>query len=258
MNSLAHKKAVITGGSEGIGFAIAKAYVANGADVILISRNPAKLSAARSQLEALAEREIHCLSADLSDHTALLDVAGQTLALWPELDILVNNAGIGLFTPFQEVSSNELEMLLNLNVKAPYFFSQQLLPALEQRRGTIINISSYFSHRMIPGRTSTAYSLTKGALDSFTKALASELGSRGIRVNAIAPGTVDTPLVQGVLARMPDDQARQFLEMIKTIYPLGHIGQPDDIAGAALYLASGSAKWVTGAIFNIDGGLTTN
>ena len=111
---------------------------------------------------------------------------------------------------------------------------------------------------MIPGRTSTAYSLTKGALDSFTKALASEVGPRGIRVNAIAPGTVDTQLVRTTLEKMPVDAAKQFQDMIETIYPLGRIGKPEDIGGVAVYLASDLARWVTGAIFNIDGGLTTN
>ncbi|MDD5277136.1 MAG: SDR family oxidoreductase [Methylovulum sp.] len=95
-------------------------------------------------------------------------------------------------------------------------------------------------------------------MDSFTKALASEIGPKGIRVNAIAPGTVDTQLVRTAFEKKPADAAKQFQDMIKIIYPLGRIGEPDDIGGAAVYLASDLAKWVTGAIFNIDGGLTTN
>lgn len=160
--------------------------------------------------------------------------------------------GAALFSPFEKVTLDELDTLIN--IKAPYFFNQCLIPGLEKRQGNIINISSYFSHRMIPGRTSTAYSLTKGALDSFIKALASEIGPKGIRVNAIAPGTIDTQLVRTALEKMPADTAKQFQDMIKTIYPLGRTGKPDDIGGAAIYLASDLA----GTIFNIDGGLTTN
>lgn len=189
---------------------------------------------------------------------AASETAKGILDVWPEFDTLVNNAGAALFSPFEKVSLDELDFLLNLNVKAPYVLTQCLMPALERRRGSVINISSYFSHRMIPGRTSTAYSLTKGALDSFTKALASEIGPRGIRVNAIAPGTVDTQLVRTALSRMQSDARKSYQDSIETIYPLGRIGTPEDIGGAAVYLASDQANWVTGSIFNIDGGLTTN
>lgn len=255
---LCGKRAVITGGSDGIGLGIAKVFVASGADVLIVARSVEKLENARSQLLACGDRKVHCLSADLTNPLAASKTAKEVLEIWPEIDTLVNNAGAALFSPFERVTPDELDVLINLNVKAPYLLTQGLMPALERRRGSVINISSYFSHRMIPGRTSTAYSLTKGALDSFTKALASEVGSRGIRVNAIAPGTVDTQLVRAALGRMQPDARKTFQDSIETIYPLGRIGTPEDIAGAAIYLASDQASWVTGSIFNIDGGLTTN
>lgn len=258
MFQLQNKRAVITGGSDGIGFGIAKAFIENGADVYLIARNEKKLAVAKEKLSRINGQEVHYLSADLSDYSAMTASVMKITKIWPEIDIVVNNAGTAIFSAFETVTFDELESLIKLNVKAPYFFSQQLLPALEKKQGNIINISSYFSHRMIPGRTSTAYSLTKGALDSFTKALAFEIGSKGIRVNAIAPGTVDTQLVRIAIEQMSEETAKQFQGMIETIYPLGRIGRPEDIAGMAVYLASDLAKWVTGAIFNIDGGLTTN
>ncbi|OIQ99138.1 gluconate 5-dehydrogenase [mine drainage metagenome] len=258
MRQLQNKRAVITGGSDGIGFGIAKSFIENGADVLIIARSKKKLEDARCQLSAISDQKIHCISADLSNCSAVSETANRIATIWPDLDIIVNNAGSGIFSPFEDVTFDEFDALINLNVKAPYFLSQSLLPALVKRKGNIINISSYFSHRMIPGRTSTAYSLTKGAIDSFTKALAIELGVSGIRVNAIAPGTVDTQLVRNALEKMSVDSARKFKEMIETIYPLGRIGTPRDVGGAAVYLASDYAKWVTGAIFNIDGGLTTN
>jgi len=258
MVQLQNKRAVITGGSDGIGLGIAKAFVENGADVVIVARNEKKLEDTRSQLSGISDRKVHCISADLANYSTISKTAKRIIEIWSDIDILVNNAGAALFSPFEKVTLDELDALININIKAPYFFSQCLIPALEKRQGNIINISSYFSHRMIPGRTSTAYSLTKGALDSFTKALASEIGPKGIRVNAIAPGTVDTQLVRTAFEKMPADAAKQFQDMIKTIYPLGRIGKPDDIGGTAVYLASDLAKWVTGAIFNIDGGLTTN
>jgi NAD(P)-dependent dehydrogenase (short-subunit alcohol dehydrogenase family) len=255
---LRDKRAVITGGSDGIGLGIANAFVACGAEVLLIARDMEKLESARFRLLAFGDGKVHCLSADLSDPQAVFEIAGNILEMWPEIDTLVNNAGAAVFSPFEKVSLDELDFHLKLNVKAPYLLTQYLMPALERQRGCVINISSYFSHRMIPGRTSTAYSLTKGAIDSFTKALACEVGSRGVRVNAIAPGTVDTLLVRTALSRMEPDARKKFQDSIETIYPLGRIGSPEDIGGAAVYLASDEANWVTGNIFNIDGGLTTN
>jgi NAD(P)-dependent dehydrogenase (short-subunit alcohol dehydrogenase family) len=111
---------------------------------------------------------------------------------------------------------------------------------------------------MLPGRPSTAYSLRKGAIDSFTQSLASEAGPRGVRVNTIAPGTVNTALVQAIIERLTEEGKAKFAEMIKTMYPLGRIGEPDDVAGAAVFLASDEARWITGTILAVDGGLTTH
>jgi NAD(P)-dependent dehydrogenase (short-subunit alcohol dehydrogenase family) len=122
----------------------------------------------------------------------------------------------------------------------------------------VINISSYFARRMLPDRPSTAYSLTKGALESFTKALAFELGPRGVRVNAIAPGSVATPQLEENLQRLDEYAKDRFKAMIQSIYPLQTIGEPDDVANMAVFLASEKAKWITGGIFPVDGGLTTN
>ncbi|MFV0415540.1 MAG: SDR family NAD(P)-dependent oxidoreductase, partial [Chthoniobacterales bacterium] len=174
------------------------------------------------------------------------------------VDVLVNNAGIGRFIPFLETSVEDLDIHLNLNVRTPYMLTQKFLPLLSAREGCVINISSYFSHRMLPGRPSTAYSLTKGAMDSFTRSLAFEVGKMGVRVNGIAPGTVNTPLVQSNLEKLTPSGRAEFGNMIDTIYPLGRIGEPEDVSGAAVFLASDKAKWITGIILPVDGGLTTN
>ncbi len=257
MKLLEGKKAVITGGSEGIGYAIAKAFVKNGADVLIISRNNDKLNRAAEKL-SIYTKKIHTLSFDLSELSKIYSLVKEIDLIFGKIDILVNNAAIGLFEKIENVQPLDLEHIINLNIQSPYILSQQLLPSLLKSKGNIINISSYFSHKMISGRYSTAYSLTKGAMDSFTKSLASELGSQGVRVNGIAPGSVKTPLFNTAMRKMSPKERESFVDRIKTMYPLERIGEPDEIGGIAVFLASEQAKWVTGSIMSVDGGLTVN
>lgn len=254
---LKNKNTIITGGSDGIGIAIAEAFAKNGANVCLIARNEDKLQNAKEQLSVYGT-EIRTIAADLSNISKIQSVSAKIIESADGVDVLVNNAGVGRFIPFTETTEELLDMHINLNIKAPYLLTQAFYESLAERKGNVINISSYFSHRMLTGRASTAYSLTKGAIDSFTKALAFEAGRLGIRVNAIAPGSIDTPQLQFNLTKYSAEEQTKFAEMVKSIYPLGKIGNPEDIANGAVYLASDMAKWVTGTILAIDGGLTTN
>jgi len=233
------------------------AFIQNGASVLLVARNEERLQKSAATLSS-SGAEVKILSGDLSDPRVITKFAADILHIWPEIDVLVNNAGTARFVSFAEMNEATLDLHLNLNVKAPYLLTQQLISALIARKGVVINISSYFSHRMLPGRPSTAHSLSKGAIDAFTKSLAYEMGPQGVRVNAIAPGTVNTSLVRGTLDRLTEEGKTKFAEMVKMIYPLGHIGEPDDVSGAAVFLASDQARWITGAILAVDGGLTTN
>lgn len=257
MKLLANKNAVITGGSDGIGLGIAHAFAENGANLILIGRETGKLENAKRELSKY-QMEIHIISADLSDTDEIKKLSVEILALFPQVDVLVNNAGIGKFVSFAETDSSLLDLHLNLNVKAPYLLTQQLLPSLIEAKGNVINISSYFAHRMLPGRTTTAYSITKGAINSFTKSLAFEIGHSGVRVNGIAPGSILTPQFNRNLQSLPDGKQEAFHEMVKNIYPLGKIGSAEDIGKASVFLASDYANWITGTILAVDGGLTTN
>lgn len=254
---LNNKNAVITGGSDGIGFAIALKLAEYGANLVLIARNEEKLNSAREKLLKF-KNDVHILPFDLSDTQNLKMVSEQVLQIFPEVDILVNNAGTGRFIPFEEMDETMLDLHLNLNIKSVYLLTQHLYSSIKRQKGTILNISSYFSHRMLPGRTTTAYSLTKGAIDSFTKALAFEAGKDGIRVNAIAPGSISTSLLKHNYEQLSEKRKAQFEEMIKNIYPLGRIGNPEDIAEMALFLVSEKAQWISGSIVSVDGGLTTN
>ena len=184
---LKNKLAVITGGSDGIGFGIAQAYGREGARLCLVARTAKSLSAAKAKLEA-AGAAVSTVQADLVADDAVEHVAAAIKALGQPVDVLVNNAGMAALVPFMEATRAQYELSLRLNVTVPFFLTQAVVPSMAPG-AAIINISSYFAHKMLPGRPSSIYSLTKGALNSLTKAMAWELAARDIRVNAIAPGT---------------------------------------------------------------------
>ena len=258
MKNLNNKNAVITGGSDGIGLGIAKAFAREGANLLLIGKDPEKLQRAQQELLNEFGVQVHTLSADLSKTETVTEVVKDIERLLPTVDILVNNAGLGKFVPFEQVDNTLYDAHFNLNIKAPYFLTQSLLPALVKSKGNVINISSYFAHRMLPNRATTVYSATKGALNSFTKALAFEVGHLGVRVNAIAPGSISTPQFNRNLQALTPEKQAAFETMVKEIYPLQHIGTPEDIAKACVFLASDNASWITGTVLAVDGGLTTN
>ena len=258
MKNLNNKNAVITGGSDGIGLGIAKAFAREGANLLLIGKDPEKLQRAQQELLNEFGVQVHTLSADLSKTETVTEVVKNIEQLLPAVDILVNNAGLGKFVAFEQVDDALYDAHFNLNVKAPYFLTQGLLPALVKSKGNVINISSYFAHRMLPNRATTVYSATKGALNSFTKALAFEVGHLGVRVNAIAPGSISTPQFNRNLRALTPEKQAAFEAMVKEIYPLQHIGTPEDIAKACVFLASDNASWITGTVLVVDGGLTTN
>ncbi|GJH39989.1 dehydrogenase [Capnocytophaga sp. HP1101] len=258
MKDLNNKNAVITGGSDGIGLGIAKAFAREGANLLLIGKDPEKLEKAQKELLNEFAVQVYTLSADLSETETLTEVVKNIEKLLPTVDILVNNAGLGKFVPFEQVDNTLYDAHFNLNVKAPYFLTQQLLLALIKSKGNVINISSYFAHRMLPNRATTIYSATKGALNSFTKALAFEVGHLGVRVNAVAPGSISTPQFNRNLQALTPEKQEAFETMVKEIYPLQHIGTPEDIAEACVFLASDRASWITGTVIAVDGGLTTN
>ena len=258
MKNLNNKNAVITGGSDGIGLGIAKAFAREGANLLLIGKDPEKLQRAQQALLNEFAVQVHTLSADLSKTETVTEVVKDIERLLPAVDILVNNAGLARFVPFEQVDDALYDAHFNLNVKAPYFLTQGLLPALVKSKGNVINISSYSVHRMLPNRAATVYSATKGALNSFTIALAFEVGHLGVRVNAIAPGNISTPQFNRNLQALTPEKQAAFEAMVKEIYPLQHIGTPEDIAKACVFLASDNASWITGTVLAVDGGLTTN
>ena len=249
---LSGKRALVTGGSDGIGLAISDAFLREGAEMLIVGRDTGKLAAARETLAAAGN--VETLSADLSN-SAGIDAVVERVTKTGPLDILVNNAGVALLVPFETVTEDQFQQSFALNVTAAFFLTQRLLPHFGASV-SVINISSYFANKMIPKRPSSLYSLSKGALNSLTKSLAFELGPRGIRVNAIAPGTVDTAMRRKSIENLPSAAQAELKAYVERSYPLGRIGQTSDLAGIAVYLASDEAAWTSGGIFAIDGGYT--
>jgi NAD(P)-dependent dehydrogenase (short-subunit alcohol dehydrogenase family) len=252
---LAGKLALVTGGSDGIGLGIARAFACSGANLVIVARDAAKLERAATELRSCGVL-VDCIAIDLGAPGAADEVAAALVRQGSALDILVNNAGTGAFTPFAAVTRAEYERIVALNITAPFFLTQALLPRLRRPGASVINISSYFARKMLPGRPSSVYSLTKGALDSLTRAMAMELAADGIRVNAIAPGTIDTELRRRTIANLPQDEQERIAELAKRSYPLGRIGVAEDLGGMAVHLASDESRWTTGAVIRVDGGLT--
>ncbi len=247
---LSGKRALVTGGSDGIGLAIAQAFAREGAAVTIVGRDAGKLAAARGTLPADAAT----IQADLTAGPDVDRVVAAIAAGGP-LDVLVNNAGVAYFVPFETVSQEQYEASFALNVTAVFFLTQRLLPQIGSG-ASVINISSYFAGKMIPNRPSSLYSLSKGALNALTKALAFELGPRGIRVNAIAPGTIDTAMRRRSVENLPDAAKAELKAYVERSYPLGRFGRPDDSAGMAVHLASDESAWTSGAVLAVDGGYT--
>jgi NAD(P)-dependent dehydrogenase (short-subunit alcohol dehydrogenase family) len=233
MNSLANKTALVTGASRGMGRAAALALAAAGARVVVhYGRN-----AAGGRADAVG--------ADLSapDGAHVLASAVRNL-IGDRLDILFANAGISRSAPIEDVSVKDFDDLFAVNVRAPYFLVQQLLPALHEGSSVIL-VSSLGAHAAVG--TLSAYAATKGAIDTLVKYFAAALGPRGIRVNAIAPGVIDTDMSK--LAKT--DEGKSF---VLGMQALKRIGQPSDVGPVVAFLASDDARWITGDTIRVDGG----
>lgn len=249
------KTAIITGGSSGIGFAIAQKFAANGIHLILISRDKKSLEIAKEKLSAFPI-SIFLIAKDISKPEHIPDIVSQVLSLTGQINIFINNAGGAKFASVESYTSNDYDTLFDFNVKAPFLMIQGFLPLLKASRGTIVNISTYWASKMVKGRHSSLYSASRGAMASMILALANELGEYGIRVNAIAPGSTESESFIKWRAGLSDEAAAAFEGEIAHQYPLGRLGNPKDIAEAVYFLASESAAWITGQVIHVDGGFT--
>ena len=241
------KVAVVTGGTRGIGLAIVKKFLDNGAKVALCGSRQETVDKALEELSGSYPQEsVMGLWPDLSDEQAVAQAFRQVKERFGSLDILANNAGVSSSTSIYDYQPGEFEKIIRLNVNAVFVCAQAAARIMkEQGGGAIINTSSMVS---LYGQTSgSGYPASKFAVNGLTKSLARELGKDHIRVNAVAPGITRTDMV----AALPDEMIKPLMAAI----PLGRVGEPEDIANAFLFLASDMASYVTGEILSVDGAM---
>lgn len=245
LNLLAGKVAIVTGGTRGIGFAIVKKYLDNGATVVLCGSRQETAEKAVAKLKAEnPDYPVEGIWPDLSDAQAVKAAFEQVRDKYGHIDILGNNAGVSASTPLYDYDPADFKKTMELNVNAAFNCSWAVAPIMrEQGGGCIVNTSSMVSIYAQP--SGCAYPASKFAVNGLTKALARELARDGIRVNAVAPGITNTDMV----AALPEEMIEPLIATI----PLGRIGEPEDIANGYLFLASDLASYVSGEILSIDG-----
>jgi len=246
-NKLSGKVAVVTGASKGIGAAIAKQLAAEGAAVV-VNYSSSKSGADKvvADITSAGGKAI-AVQADVAKKADIERLFAETKQAYGRLDILVNNAGIYEFSPLEAITEEHFHKQFNLNVLGLILASQSAAKLFDSAGGSIVNISSIVSTLAFPN--ASVYSATKGAVDAITRSLATELGPRKIRVNAIRPGMVET---EGTHAAGIEESEMQ--KQVLAATPLGRLGKPADIAGAAVFLASQDSSWITGETFVISGG----
>lgn len=238
------KVAVVTGGTRGIGFATVKKFLENEAKVVLLGSKQETVEKAIKELTQInSSYEVIGFYPDLSSKEEMDEVFKKVKEIYGHIDILINNAGISSKTKIEDYTDEEYEKITNLNIKSVFNCSKEIIPYLKETKGVILNTSSMVS---IYGQPSgVMYPTTKFAVNGITKSLARELAPYGIRVNAVAPGIINTDMV----AKLPKEMIEP---LIKTI-PFGRIGEPEDIANAFLFLSSNLSSYITGVILSVDG-----
>lgn len=245
MSRLSGKRTLITGGTSGIGLETAKHFLSEGAQVIVTGINPESIENAKSELGS----EVLVLKADSSNINAQKELAQTIQNHYGKLDVAFLNAGISVWLPIQEWTEEMFNRSFDINVKGPYFLMQALLPVFANPASVILN-TSVSAHLGAPN--SSVYGATKAALLNMSKTLSSELINRGIRINAVSPGPVDTPLYDKL--GIPDAYREQLNKDIIATIPFGRFGTPQEVASAVLYLASDESRWTIGSEIIVDGG----
>ncbi len=242
---LANQVAIVTGGARGIGREIALLFAANGADLALFDVNPQPLEQTTGELRALGRRA-EGLTVDVTDGKQVDDGVAKVLDKLGRIDILINNAGITKDGLLIRMDDAQWDRVLTINLKGTFLCTRAVARhMLKQRRGRIVSIASIVGLIGNPGQAN--YAASKAGIIGFTKAVAKELASRGITCNAIAPGFIKTEMTEA----LPEEAKRKLMEAI----PMGTLGEPKDVAQAALFLVSEAARYVTGHVLVVDGGL---
>lgn len=243
---LENQVAIVTGAGRGIGHAIARRLAEEGARVAVVSRSDTNAQRTADEINAFRAEAAWAYGIDVADSQAVQEACAQILEHFGRIDILVNNAGVTRDGLSLRMSMEDWDTVINTNLRGAFSFAQAAMRTMvKQRSGCIINISSVAGLIGNPGQAN--YAASKAGLIGLTKTLARELASRGITVNAVAPGFITTDMTQ----ELPDKVKQAALENI----PLRRFGQPEDIAGAVAFLASPEAKYITGQVLTVDGGM---
>lgn len=245
---LSNRVALITGGNRGIGLATASLFAAEGAKVILFARDQAK-----GESEAEQIPNAHFIQGDVSNAIDCERIVEETIRLHGALDVLVNCAGIIYRNrTVEQTTEEEWDATFDVNVKGTFLMSKYAMPALRERKGSIVNVSSYVG--LVGFAKTSAYAASKAAIINLTRSMALDHAKEGVRVNAVCPGSVDTEMIHDAWRKFGDVEEAQRVWAEK--HPIGRIARAAEVAQAILFLASEEASFITGAALPVDGGIT--